>query len=567
MHQLHRSSSCTVPGKGKGSAGKEKQSSIEFDLQRGPRGAPPGPVATAGDTLLVSARKSEFAGVRASLRDWFEDSTVSPTKPGKLCTASANPGPEGESALSGQVLPGLLVVHGSHARLNNIDSSARFLRDETFEFSGKVICRKAGSSAGNLLRAWRQARDNDPSLFRQISLMSQPSANVDGIIFAWAQEELASLAPASVHVRCGLVGSARTRPAWLRDRFSWRDASGIPLKPDISLLALHGAKVVADLVEWSYHHSESQGEALESQVSDALLNVHEMRLDLPLPHRVWRVGDASATVLLSDTEVCEASGGLFAAEPLELMKFSKSYPQMLLDQHLRYGWELLRYNLSNSDENWFLENKICMVDPKLSGQLLAEDHDSPELLQAALERLRSENKLLFVPVWGQSPNHWTLLVLQREDLSENFSVKYLDSLSEKHEECSVNAAKLLSLLLPTEVLPDRSPSGTQKSDECEFWVLANMLSIGPASGRTLCSWISRKAGSGAERLAGAALWRAVEASEGAGGQGEGSGEDSEGQPHPHGEAGKQDNKICKILAHWRPPKIGKMSSALFPSTM
>ena len=51
------------------------------------------------------------------------------------------------------------------------------------------------------------------------------------------------------------------------------------------------------------------------------------------------------------------------------------------------------------------------------------------------------------------------------------------------------------------------------------------------------------------------------------GQGEGSGEDSEGQPHPHGEDGKQDNKICKILAHWRPPKIGKMSSALFPSTM
>ena len=69
-----------------------------------------------------------------------------------------------------------------------------------FEFAGKVICRKAGSAAGNLLRGWRQARDQDPSLFRQISLMSQPSANVDGIIFSWAQEELASLAPASVHV-------------------------------------------------------------------------------------------------------------------------------------------------------------------------------------------------------------------------------------------------------------------------------------------------------------------------------------------------------------------------------
>ncbi|CAE7473009.1 unnamed protein product [Symbiodinium sp. CCMP2592] len=720
------------------------------------------------------------------------------------------------SALTGTVLPGLLVVHGSHARLNNIDSSGRFLRDETFEFSGKVVCRKAGASAGNLLKGWRQARDKDPSLFRQISLMSQPSANVDGIIFAWAQEELAALAPASVHVRdcfaaawsvsgaeslfysqslqtvigpkltaslqltdtdyarsfkslarsamddlrhagqtallaagekefwrashldmaravvqaqtkmserqaekdwivsglrrngllayrpdfskqalvpltdedcCGAsMGSARTKPAWLQDRYSWRDSSGIPVKPDWS--ALHGAKVVADLVEWSYHHSESQDEALESQVSEALLNVHEMPLDLQLPciesgvltlsldlqraawhkqlssdsellqkkavkrdvkqmialakrklrgklleamrHRLTQmsrqqalqrlvprasdkkgsvtkkaalkqkkktalghaakalakakaldekpsgdsalvpgpaladpvsekaselkeatkgplygrvcrilredhtcgksgkctlhnlltnklslvgVGDACATVIVSDQEVCEvdplwktpkkwknlrlkrdlkqtvlracggsalfleASGGFFAAEPLELLKFKKSYPQMLLDQHLRYGWELLRYNLSDSDENWFLDNKICMVDPKLSGQLLAEDHDRPELLQTALDRLRSENKLLFVPVWGHCPNHWTLLVLQREDLSENFSVKYLDSLSEKHEECSVNAARLLSLLLPAETLPERSSSGTQKSDECGFWVLANMLWI------------------------------------------------------------------------------------------
>ncbi|CAE7228958.1 unnamed protein product [Symbiodinium sp. CCMP2592] len=726
-----------------------------------------------------------------------------------------DPALEGESGLSGQVLPGLLVVHGSHARLNNIDSSGRFLRDETFEFSGKMICRKAGSSAGNLLRGWRQARDKDPSLFRQISLMSQPSANVDGIIFAWAQEELAALAPASVHVRdcfaaawsvsgaeslfysqslqtvigpkltaslqltdtdyarsfkslarsamddlrhagqtallaagekefwrashldmatavvqaqtkmserqaskdwivsglrrngllayrpdftkqtlvplkdedcCGAsMGSARTKPAWLKDRYSWLDASGIPAQPDWS--ALHGAKVVADLVEWSYYHSDSQDEALENQVSEALLNVHEMPLDLQLPciesgvltlsldlqraawqkqlsadkdtlhkktvkrdvkqmitlakrklrgklleamrHRLTQmsrqqalqrlvprasekkpsvvkkavlkqkkktalahaakalakakalddkpsgdsalvpgpapadpvaekaselkeatkgplygrvcrilredhtcgksgkcsmhnlltnqvsligVGDACATVILSDKDVCEvdplwqtpkkwknlrlkrelkqtvlracggsalfleASGGFFAAEPVELLKFKKSFPQMLLDQHLRYGWELLRYNLSDSDENWFLDNKICMVDPKLSGQLLAE-HDRPELLQTALDRLRSENKLLFVPVWGHSPNHWTLLVLQREDLSESFSVKYLDSLSEKHEECSVNAARLLSLLLPAETLPERSSSGTQKSDECGFWVLANMLWI------------------------------------------------------------------------------------------
>ncbi|CAE7762290.1 unnamed protein product, partial [Symbiodinium necroappetens] len=87
------------------------------------------------------------------------------------------------------------------------------------------------------------------------------------------------------------------------------------------------------------------------------------------------VGDASATVFLSDKEVCEvdpfwkspkkwknprlkgdlkqmvlracggsslfleSSGKFFAAEPLELLAFKKSYPQMLLGQHLRYAWE------------------------------------------------------------------------------------------------------------------------------------------------------------------------------------------------------------------------------------
>ena len=60
-----------------------------------------------------------------------------------------------------------------------------------------------------------------------------------------------------------------------------RDASGAPVKPDWS--ALQGAKVIADLVEWSYHHSESQDEGLESKVSEAMLNVHEMPLDLQLP--------------------------------------------------------------------------------------------------------------------------------------------------------------------------------------------------------------------------------------------------------------------------------------------
>ena len=111
-----------------------------------------------------------------------------------LCSDSGSP-------LFGKVLPGLLVVHGAHARLSNIDSSGKFISDESFEFQGRLVVRKAGSSAGRLLLGWRKARDSAPETLRHLSVMSQPSANVDAVIFCWAQAELAALAPAAIHQR------------------------------------------------------------------------------------------------------------------------------------------------------------------------------------------------------------------------------------------------------------------------------------------------------------------------------------------------------------------------------
>ena len=93
-----------------------------------------------------------------------------------LCSDSGSP-------LFGKVLPGLLVVHGAHARLSNIDSSGKFISDESFEFQGRLVVRKAGSSAGRLLPGWRKARDSAPETLRHLSVMSQPSANVDAVIF------------------------------------------------------------------------------------------------------------------------------------------------------------------------------------------------------------------------------------------------------------------------------------------------------------------------------------------------------------------------------------------------
>ncbi|CAE7422092.1 unnamed protein product [Symbiodinium natans] len=301
-----------------------------------------------------------------------------------------------DAPLVGKVLPGLLVVHGAHARLNNIDSAGKFISDETFEYNGTLVVRKVKTSAGRLLFGWRKARQSDPELFRRISVMSQPSANVDGVIYVWAQQELAALTPVCIQQRdcyaaawsssaaesllysnrlqtiigpkmtaslqltdtdfsrsfkslhagqtalfasgnkeiwhcshldlircvvsaqdemsrrqdekdwivsglrrngilaykpdlssgklvpltdaecCGQsMGSARTKPSWLEDRFLWRVGS-VPVKPDWSAIA--GAQAVADLVEWSLNHPH-----VLSSEEEALLAVPELPEDLQIP--------------------------------------------------------------------------------------------------------------------------------------------------------------------------------------------------------------------------------------------------------------------------------------------
>ena len=93
-------------------------------------------------------------------------------------------GPGARKPVEGIVLPGLLVVHGTH-----------------FTYNGRLVDRKAGASAGKLMTSWRKARSLNPSLFEQISVMSQPSANVDAIIFSWSIQKLCRQFPLALHQR------------------------------------------------------------------------------------------------------------------------------------------------------------------------------------------------------------------------------------------------------------------------------------------------------------------------------------------------------------------------------
>ena len=199
-----------------------------------------------------------------------------------------------------------------------------------------------------------------------------------------------------------------------------------------------------------------------------------------LPVKKWKQMSLKRTLKES---VLRACGGhrlwgeedTHAAEHVELLK---NKPQMLLDQHLLYGWEMLRWHLSDSDDaNFFLEQSVRMLDPKLTTLCLSGKHSNPALLESVLKKQLPDCKMLFAPIWGQGlgPIHWTLLVLTFE--GDVPSVQYLDSLSEKHAACAANAAKLLSLLLPGQALPERSECPFQKGHDCGFWVLSNMLWI------------------------------------------------------------------------------------------
>ena len=107
----------------------------------------------------------------------------------------------------GLVHSGLLVVPGCHARLSNITESGTWRETESFYVGSKKINHLAGRSVGATLIAYRLAREAQPDLFRKVSVMSQPAANVDSVIFCWAQQELSKEFPESYWQRDCFAGS------------------------------------------------------------------------------------------------------------------------------------------------------------------------------------------------------------------------------------------------------------------------------------------------------------------------------------------------------------------------
>jgi hypothetical protein len=101
----------------------------------------------------------------------------------------------------GEVYKGLLVVHGVHARLNNISEDGKWLKSESFIYKNKLVERKEGQSVGNIMSPWRKLRQTHPDLFKSVTVMAQPASNVDSVIMSWAVEEQSEDFPCSVFQR------------------------------------------------------------------------------------------------------------------------------------------------------------------------------------------------------------------------------------------------------------------------------------------------------------------------------------------------------------------------------
>ena len=172
-----------------------------------------------------------------------------------------------------------------------------------------------------------------------------------------------------------------------------------------------------------------------------------------------------------------------AAEPLEEVQSKK--PQMLLDSHMLFGWELLRWHFSPPHVDFFVQRGFLMLDPILSGTWLLDVQSDFVADKATLERemlkIKDEAKVLFCPLHGEG--HWSLLVLmQPVAAGDKAAVHYFDSMASDTEKAQINALKaqqLLKHLLQDDnaVLPEKEVTQMQESDDCGFWVLAFILEI------------------------------------------------------------------------------------------
>lgn len=152
--------------------------------------------------------------------------------------------------------------------------------------------------------------------------------------------------------------------------------------------------------------------------------------------------------------------------------------QILLNQHISYGWQLLKWHFGGfceAENIQFLDPLLvmCLADPAAAvKKLMCSEEAIPVMTKYCTEVMRTAGAV-FVPVYGENPcHHWILIVIL---LGSVCTVNYMDSLSDEHPQCRKRASAVLSILLPDKTLPARELSEKQAGDDCGFWILAFIL--------------------------------------------------------------------------------------------
>ena len=108
----------------------------------------------------------------------------------------------------GDIMPSLLVVHGAHARISNIDDTHHWIKDEKFYVGPVLVEHKAGDYTASLYDHV-ELRKIHPEWYVELVVMSQPAACVDEILYVWSVQDVAQRFPNVLQLR-DLLGVAMT---------------------------------------------------------------------------------------------------------------------------------------------------------------------------------------------------------------------------------------------------------------------------------------------------------------------------------------------------------------------
>lgn len=186
---------------------------------------------------------------------------------------------------------GALVVKGSvHARLKNISENSQWIEDEEYIYAGKRICRKAGKSAGKVLKSYVDLRKEHPEWFEELEVYAQPAAVVDSVIMKWQLEEQCKSFPCSL---------------WCRDMLAAGQCSQTrivqSLAQQIPCRVYGGVTCLIQLTDtdysWSFKAGVSQAQMQERQEQKLAAKALGVTADFKCSHReivkiIWKAHQA-----------------------------------------------------------------------------------------------------------------------------------------------------------------------------------------------------------------------------------------------------------------------------------